>query len=67
MQRGAPPKPGGAAPVIGGAKGVHPQSQGVQGGAAPLSEGAPLSYTTPLVFCEFRKTNLPENLKLGHL
>ena len=42
-------------------------TEGVQGGAAPVSEGAPLSYTTPMVFCEFRKTNLPENLKLRHL
>ena len=37
-KRGAPPKPGGAAPVVGGAKGVQrrctPQSQGEQGGAA---------------------------------
>ena len=50
-----------------GCKGGAPPKARGAGGAAPVSEGAPLSYTTPLVFCEFRKTNLPENLKLRHL
>ena len=47
---GAPPKPGGAAPVCrgckGGAKGgAPPKVRGCEGGAAPVSEGAPPSCT----------------------